>query len=379
MVFDWLKKKLHVEPEKETEEQHVHALVLSGGGTRSVYQVGAIKALYEHYGENLPYKIIIGSSMGAVNGVILSAALRRGPQEAIDLLRQVWLERTFENTFGGSLSITLLRSLRIAFMQYLQPGPTSTKASIFDPTPLRQRIDEILFDCGGASVESHPLNLRTIGVMTTVEGDTRKGLLIANVSQQAKEELLMQGAHFDIHEVNHLSSSHAFASAALPAVLPPVEITLAEKKVRLVDGGISDNIPVDAAVRYGANHVTLLDTSGKRWWHDHYKRSHDTAEAWEPPAEEGAFCLTPLFMRELFNQTAFGPILKQSMGSSTRDYIRALGPTWPIYKLIQNRMGEKVALEIMTYAVIHPEYIKALLEIGYKETKETLSTELGKT
>lgn len=377
MVFDWLKKKLQIESEQE-QGQHVHALVLSGGGTRSVYQVGAIQALYEHYGNNLPYQIIIGSSMGAVNGVILSAALRRGPEEAIDLLRQVWLERTFENTFGGSLSITLLRSLRIAFMQYLTPGPTSTSASIFDPTPLRQRIDEILFDCGGASVEDHPLNLRTIGVMTTIDGDRRRGLLIANVSQQAKEELLMQGAQFDIHEVNHLSSSHAFASAALPAVLPPVEITLAEKKVRLVDGGISDNIPVDAAVRYGANHVTLLDTSGKRWWHDHYQRPHDTAETWEPVAEEGAFCLTPLFMKELFNKTAFGPVLKQSMGSSTRDYIRALGPTWPIYKLIQKKMGETVALEIMTYAAIHPAYVTALLELGYNETKDRLTSDLEK-
>lgn len=369
MVFDWLKKSFRKE---ELDAQHVYALVLSGGGTRAAYQVGALKALYEYYDNHLPYEIIIGSSMGAVNGVILSAALRGGSESAINVLEKVWLERTFENTFGGSLSFTLLRSIRIAFMQYLSPGPNSTSASIFDPTPLRQRIDEILFDFGGASVDEHPMNLRTVGVMTTMDGDTRKGLLIANVDQRAKEQLLMQGAQFDVHEVNHLSSSHAFASAALPAVLPPVELTLDEKKVKLVDGGISDNIPVDAAVRYGANHVTLLDTSGKRWWHDHYERPYDTAEPWEPQAEEGAFCLTPLFLKEICNQAAFGPILKDSLGTSTKDNIRALGPTWPIYKLIEKKMGETVALEIMTYAVIHPPYIKALLDLGYNEARQML-------
>lgn len=334
-----------------------------------------MRALHESWdGTQLPFSVIIGSSIGAVNGVLFAAALRKSYGEAVNCLVELWQERTFENTFGGPLTMTLLRSIRIGFMQYLSPGPKPTNLAIFDPSPLRRRIDETLFDYGGAQVDGHHPDLHAVGVMTTREGDERRGLLLVNTRQELSPRMLL-GISFGVHYVNHLASSHAFASAALPSVLPPVEIEADSKDVRLVDGGISDNIPVDPAVRFGATEVTIIDTSGKKWWCDRFNRPHYSRDPWELTVPPGTYCLQPGFFRELMPSCGLGSILKASLGTSTKDYIRAFGPTWPIYRLLCNQMGEELALETMSYAVIHPEYLQALLDLGYSDTKAVLARE----
>ena len=351
----------------------MNGLVLSGGGARAAYQVGALKAIAEHYPQfDDELEVIMGSSLGAINGVLVAAGLRAGYQQATNALLELWNTRTFENTFGGSISLTLMRSLKVGFLQYLYPGPRTTSTAIFDPTPLRQDIDEILFSFGGASVENHPRNLKAVGVMATKDGGgEREGLLIVN----SKEHLCaksQEGISFSIHYVNHLSSSHAFASAALPFVMPPVQLDLEHKTVNLVDGGIADNVPIDPAIRFGADKIFLVDTSGKKWWHDYYDRPYDTAEPWSLDSPAGSFCPTPKCVVEICSKQSFGKILKDSTQSSTREFIRALGPVWPIYQVLYRTMGEEVAFEILSYAVVHKSYLSALIDLGYCETQEIL-------
>lgn len=345
-------------------------LVLSGGGSRAAYQVGVLKALSETFLEKCPFKIIVGSSIGAVNGVLLSASIHKGLKESVTLLEQLWLERTIENTFGGPLTFTLLKSIRTGFIQYLSPGPHPTNLAIFDPSPLRQRIDEMLFKYGGASAEKSRFGVKGVGVMTTVEGTERTGLLLMSAAHKLQPEQL-QGLSYDVHYVNSLSSSHALASAALPFVMPPVQIKLESSEARLVDGGIADNIPVDAALRFGAEEIVLIDTSGKKWWLNHFGEPHYKADPWHIPASKGTFCYRPTNSIELRNKSGFGPVLRESIGSKTRNLIRTLGPTWPIFRLLKSRLGEDLAFEVMTYAVIHRPFIKAMIELGYKETKES--------
>jgi NTE family protein len=51
------------------------------------------------------------------------------------------------------------------------------------------------------------------------------------------------------------------ASAAMPGVLPPRSLTLGETKVQLVDGGVSDSLPIDFARARGldATHLIVSD------------------------------------------------------------------------------------------------------------------------
>ncbi|HQU50481.1 MAG TPA: patatin-like phospholipase family protein, partial [Casimicrobiaceae bacterium] len=55
-------------------ETGTNALVLSGGGARAAYQVGALRALAElaPRGSPLPFPVLCGTSAGAINAVTLA-------------------------------------------------------------------------------------------------------------------------------------------------------------------------------------------------------------------------------------------------------------------------------------------------------------------
>ena len=343
-------------------------IVLSGGGVRAAYQAGALKALSQVLEKDLDHTSnILGSSIGAINGLVLGACMKEGFQHAVTTLEAMWRERTFNNTFSGSRAKAFLRALRIAAKQYIDPGPHSSNLAVFDPEPLRMRIDKELELHGGLSPERRSPALKSIGVMTTMEGDTRKPLVFLSSHAPLSEEE-MHGATFDVCYVPELTSKHGFASAALPSLLPPVEIDTGNGTVRLIDGGICQNIPVDPAVRLGSHRIIVIDISGRTWWFDRYGEPHDTRPSWEVPAEADTFCLRPPLTLTIKNASALGPFLRQAVGSSRKRFMDACGALWPFFVLVKNKLGEELAYEVMSYVALDPEYLNALLEVGYHDT-----------
>ncbi|RMG39433.1 MAG: hypothetical protein D6719_13395, partial [Candidatus Dadabacteria bacterium] len=144
-------------------------IVLSGGGSRAAYQVGALRALapYLKFGAD-PITVVVGSSIGAVNGLILAACLRDGINEAVITLENLWRKRTFRNTFSGSPSTAFFRAVKMAILQYMSPGPNPTSDAIFDPTPLMREVDDAIRYHGGLLPEQRHSDLEAVGVMTTV-------------------------------------------------------------------------------------------------------------------------------------------------------------------------------------------------------------------
>lgn len=347
-------------------------IVLSGGGARAAYQVGALRALIPYLGGSThPISIIVGSSIGAINGLVLGAALKNGLSSTVSELEDLWRERNFRNTFSGSPSRAFFRAIRMAVLQYLSPGPNPSGKAVFNPEPLMQRVDSVLQAYGGLSPEARDPNLLAVAVMTTIEGPERKPLLFLSSHKELDQDLL-HGASFDVCHVEDLSAKHGFASAALPSVLPPVELDTQHGRVRLVDGGISQNVPVDPAVRLGANQVILIDISGRDWWLDRYGESHDTRPKWEVPAGLKTFCLRPPETFVVRCQKPLGALLKEAVGKSTSKFISAVGPVWPVFSLLRNKMGEDIAYEAMTYVALDPDYVNGLLERGYNETTSLL-------
>jgi NTE family protein len=348
------------------------ALVLSGGGTRAAYQAGALKAVIPHLKEKeLTLNIIVGSSIGAVNGLVVGAALNSSLDDAAKTLEDLWGERNFSNTFRGHPTASFFRAITVAISQWMSPGPKPTNRALFDPAPLRDRLDGVIRDYGGL----HPLRrssaLESIAVMTTLEGDDRKPLLLLSRGQAPSEESLT-GATFSILRIDELSASHGLASAALPSILPPVEIELETQKFNLVDGGICQNVPVDPATRLGGDNVIVVDVSGRDWWLDRSGKPHYSRPSWEVLAETETFCPTPLALFSSRCQEPLGPVLKHAVGSSTKAFMRAVGPVWPLYSLLRNKMGEDIAYEVMTYVALDPDYLQGIIEQGFKETQALL-------
>ncbi len=343
-------------------------LVMSGGGSRAAYQVGALKALEPYFSQSShQIGVIVGSSIGSINGLLLGAGIKHGYTAAVDELESLWMERTFRNTFAGHPSRAFFRSIKIAVLQYLQPGPSPSATSIFDPTPLMNRVDEAIKKFGGLEPKNRAEFVKAVAVMTTVEGKERKPLLVASTTQPIPEDII-QGATFQVAYVEALSAKHGFASAALPSILPPVEIDTEHGKVHLVDGGISQNVPVDPAGRLGAERVVVIDISGRDWWLNRAGEAHDTRPTWEVPAAEKTFCFRPPDTFVIRCQKPLGPLLKAAVGRSTSKFLAAAGATWPIFSLLKKKLGEEVAFEVMAYVALDPDYAAALIERGFNET-----------
>ena len=182
------------------------AFVLGGGGLLGAHEVGMLQALLA---AGILPDIVVGASVGAINGAVVAA----DPTSAAVLrLVELWTGIGERDVFGGSL---LARIGMIA----------RTGTHLHPNEPLREllrrhlpvaRIEDLAvpFQCVAASVE------------------------------QAGAHWFVRGSVIDA----------VLASAAVPGLLPPVEID----GEHFFDGGLVNSIPVGRAVALGARTVYVL-------------------------------------------------------------------------------------------------------------------------
>lgn len=191
---------------REREAHATTAFVLAGGGSRGAAQVGM---LMELVARGIHADRVYGSSVGAVNG----AAYCGDPTpEGMERLGKVWLELSGEDVFPTGRVHGPWR--------YFQQRP-----SVHPNSGLRRIIESgLTFE----RLEDAPVPLEVVATSLT---DGRECWL------------------------THGSACEAIlASAAIPALLPPVSIG----DDLLIDGGVVNNVPVNRAIAGGATRVYVL-------------------------------------------------------------------------------------------------------------------------
>jgi NTE family protein len=174
------------------------ALVLGGGGSRGAVGVGLYKALVEL---GIPVDLIVSSSIGAVTGAFIAAGM--SPTE----LESHWKSLRTSDVIGS----------RWQFLRLVMGA-----SSAFTNASLRNLLRRVL-PIRSFSELRIPLaivttDLETGETIVLTEGDLIDGIL---------------------------------ASTALPGLFPPI----AWRGRRLVDGGLSNNVPIDVAIKRGAERV----------------------------------------------------------------------------------------------------------------------------
>lgn len=183
------------------------AFVLSGGGNLGALQVGMLRALAE---ADVVPDVVVGCSVGSLNGAAYAGA---------PTLAGV---RRLEDHWRTTTSFTIMPASRIPpAVNLLRKGE-----SIHSNDGLRQNVTEIL----GGYRTFEDLALPFQCVATDVDSAT--------------------GTWFS--EGDLLPA--VLASAALPAVYPPV--TIAGR--RFIDGGVVDNVPIGRAVELGCSTIYVL-------------------------------------------------------------------------------------------------------------------------
>ncbi len=184
------------------------AFVLAGGGSLGAVEVGMLHALLA---AGIEPNLVVGASVGAVNGAYLAGAPDRA---GVERLGNIWRGMRRSSVFPAAAGRSLLALLGRA-------------QSLVSPAPLRRLLAEHL-------------------PMRRLEDAAVPCHLVATDLLLGTEVVLSRGD----------SVTAVLASAAIPGVFPPVEW----EGRRLVDGGVSSNTPVAAAVALGASRILVLPT-----------------------------------------------------------------------------------------------------------------------
>jgi NTE family protein len=188
--------------------------VLSGGGSRGAGQVGMLRALHE---AGITPDLLIGGSVGAINACFVGA--HPGAQ-GIEDLASVWRKMSEESLCGRRRGVVINVARRRPYL--------------FSAERLRRLVSEW--------APSHRLeNLHTPVRIATTDISTGRPV------------------H---HDAGYLPDLIA-ASAALPAIFPPVLLNGPNGPTTHVDAGVGENVPLSGAlgIAQPGDRVWVLDVT----------------------------------------------------------------------------------------------------------------------
>ncbi|NUP01167.1 MAG: patatin-like phospholipase family protein [Nonomuraea sp.] len=197
------------------------AFVLGGGGVLGAHEVGMLRALDD---SGIRPDLVVGTSVGALNGALIAA----DPARAVARLTSLWRSDVVRTAFAGSW-VTRLSTLARTGTHLHPNGPLREVLADSVRTELIEEL-EVPFQCVAASVERAAAHWFGSGPLVEA----------------------------------------VLASCAVPGLLPPVEIG----GEHFFDGGLVHSIPVGRAVGLGAKRVYVLHvgrierplTAPRRFW-----------------------------------------------------------------------------------------------------------------
>lgn len=200
------------------------AIALGAGGARGAYQIGAWKALREL---GVDYDIVVGSSIGSVNGVAMV-------QDDYDLALDLWKNISVDKIFAGDVDLDFEPQDII--------GSTGKLVSLLikiltnkglDISPFLDLLNDIVDE------DKVRASAREFGIVA-LRVPLIKGMEIT------KEKM----------KVGYMAKYILASSSAFP-VFPVCEVD----GNKYIDGGYYDSLPINFARNLGAEEVVAIDVS----------------------------------------------------------------------------------------------------------------------
>jgi NTE family protein len=231
------------------------AVVLPGGGARGGYEAGALSVLLPALaarGEHI--NIVCGTSVGAINAAFLAsvAHLPAAEQAAAGLAtwRNMRKDDVIEPIIGPNLPLTALRFLGEVF-----EVPGVRLASLMDPSPLGRSLEHWI---DWVALQRN-VRSRTIDALCVVATALTRGGPVGFVHTAGSAPKSKPTDDLRYVRVNALTPEHVRASAAIPLLFPPVEVTTPRSAADYyIDGGVRLNSPIAPALALGADRVVVI-------------------------------------------------------------------------------------------------------------------------
>jgi NTE family protein len=224
-------------------------LVLSGGGARAAYQVGVLKAVAELTPRDapLPFRIISGTSAGAIIGSIVASHAAHFRCGVVSLER-FWRSFHVDQVFRADTA-SMLRAGARWLLALISGGLLVTPPrSVFDNAPLRQLLEiHVNFARIRQNLEHGYLDALTINASAY-----RTAL---SVAFYACADTQVPWMHSWRHgRPAELDLDHLMASSAVPFLFPAVYM----EGEYYGDGAMRQLTPLSAPINLGADRLLVI-------------------------------------------------------------------------------------------------------------------------
>lgn len=231
------------------------ALVLPGGGARGAYEAGALSILLpalEQRGEKV--SIVCGTSVGAINAAFFGSLADQPAQVIAARMVKRWRDMrkgdVIRPLLGPGLPLVAAR-----FLGEMFEIPGIRLASLLDPSPLEGSLAKWI---DWLSLHRNVKHGVVDAVCVVATGLTRGGP-VAFVERGRPVPRSTSRDDLRYVRVGSLASEHVRASAAIPLLFPPVEVTTPRSAADFyIDGGTRLNSPIAPALALGADKVVII-------------------------------------------------------------------------------------------------------------------------
>jgi NTE family protein len=362
-------------------------LVLSGGGARAAYQVGAVRAIRDICGSgSCPFNVYAGLSAGAINSSTL-ASRADSFDAGVRMLTETWASltpdlvyRTEARKFAGIgmrwfKDLTLGGAIGVEKVNYL-----------LDTTPLRELLGQRL-DLGAIPRHVRSGALRGLALSAT---NYLTGTIVSFFDGHADIKPWVRHDRIAFREL--LTLDHVMASAAIPIFFPPVSIN-----GRLFgDGGVRMTTPVSPAIHLGAEKIVAIGIRYARTTAQTLSLNREVCAEQVSIAQIGGVLMNALFLDSLDNDLERLQRINRTLGfisvemrAKHPDMLRripalSLRPSQDLGRLAADEYRRFPGMlryllrgigatgdagwDLLSYLAFQPGYVGKLMELGYDDT-----------
>jgi len=361
-----------------------HALVLSGGGARAAYQVGALRYIAKALPDYRP-QILTGISAGAINAAHL-AAHQGSWAEAVSQLSNIWLSLDTEKVYATGFA-NMARRVTVWGLRLISGGRLGNAdvRGMVDNSPLREFLRDnlpMLEDERIAGIQENIARgvLESLAIITTNYGSGRSVAWV-----EGNNPLLWERGQLRANDTQ-MRLDHIMASSALPMFFPAVRLESAWHG----DGGVRLTAPLSPALHLGATRILAVSPRAKPV----NAIPPELRDPYPSPAQIASVLLNAVFLDMLdydaLQMNRINRLVSQLAPEQTSEFrqveVMVLRPREDLGKLAQEHEitmpssfrfferglhnKESRSSDALSMVMFEPEYLALLIRLGEEDAAE---------
>ncbi len=235
----------------------VQALVLMGGGARTAYQVGVLRALaamlrlQPAHADRFPFQVLVGTSAGALNVTYLASRAGEG-LGAFDELGRFWNELHSADVYRMEAPSWVRFSRLLAAMRLW--GQARQHGAILDNMPL---VDTLHHAISLQALED-ALQAKALDAVAVTASSYTTGVhwTFCHTGNDRRHEPWNRPGRRA--EFQPLTIEHLMASSAIPFLFPATPLWVDGRREYFGDGSMRQVSPLSPAVHLGAHKILVI-------------------------------------------------------------------------------------------------------------------------